>query len=52
MSMLIAEADATVDAPADLVLEVIRDFDGHHRRILPKAFSDFRVLAGGVGQGP
>ena len=51
MSMLIAEADATVDAPAALVLEVIRDFDGHHRRILPKAFSDFRVLAGGTGAG-
>jgi len=51
MSMLIAEADATVDAPAGLVLEIIRDFDGHHRRILPAAFSDFRVLAGGVGAG-
>jgi hypothetical protein len=51
MSMLIAEADATVDAPAGLVLEIIRDFDGHHRRILPRAFSDFRVLAGGVGAG-
>ena len=51
MSMLIAEADATVDAPANLVLEIIRDFDGHHRRILPPAFSDFRVLAGGVGAG-
>ena len=51
MSMLIAEADATVDAPAGLVLEIVRDFDGHHRRILPKAFSDFRVIAGGVGAG-
>ena len=51
MSMLIAQADATVDAPAGLVLEIIRDFEGHHRRILPKAFSDFRVLAGGTGAG-
>jgi hypothetical protein len=51
MSMLIAEADAAIDAPAGLVLEIIRDFDGHHRRILPRAFSDFRVLAGGVGAG-
>jgi hypothetical protein len=51
MSVLIAEADATVDAPAGLVLEIIRDFDGHHRRILPPAFSDFKVLAGGVGAG-
>ena len=51
MSMLIAEADATVDAPVGLVLQIIRDFDGHHRRILPPAFSDFRVLAGGVGAG-
>ena len=51
MTTLIAEADATVDAPAGLVLDIIRDFDGHHRRILPPAFSDFRVLAGGVGAG-
>ena len=51
MSMLIAEADATVDAPAALVLQIIRDFEGHHRHILPPAFSDFRVLAGGVGAG-
>jgi hypothetical protein len=51
MSVLIAEADATVDAPAGVVLEIIRDFDGHHRRILPGAFSDFKVLAGGVGAG-
>jgi len=51
MSMLIAEADATVDAPAGLVLEIIRDFEGHHRRILPTAFSNFRVLAGGTGAG-
>lgn len=51
MSVLIAEADATVDAPAGLVLDIIRDFDGHHRRILPPAFSEFKVLAGGVGAG-
>jgi hypothetical protein len=51
MSIVIAEADATVDAPAGLVLQIIRDFAGHHRRILPAAFSDFRVLAGGVGAG-
>jgi hypothetical protein len=51
MSMLIAEADAAVDAPAAVVLEILRDFDGHHRRILPPAFSNFRVLAGGVGAG-
>ena len=51
MYTLIAEAEAVVDAPAPLVLELLRDFDGHHRHILPPAFSDFRVLAGGVGAG-
>ena len=51
MAIVTAAAQARVDAPADLVLEIIRDFDGHHRRILPAAFSDFRVLAGGVGAG-
>jgi hypothetical protein len=51
MTTLTAQADGPVEAPAALVLEIIRDFDGHHRQILPKAFSDFRVVSGGVGAG-
>ena len=51
MSPVTATAQARVDAPAELVLEIIRDFDGHHRHILPPAFSDFRVEQGGVGAG-
>jgi hypothetical protein len=51
MAMLTSAADAHVDAPADVVLHVLRDFDGHHRRILPPAFSDFEILHGGYGDG-
>jgi hypothetical protein len=51
MPALIAAADAHIDAPASLVLEILRDFDGHHRRILPDAFSDFEVIHGGREEG-
>ena len=51
MRPLSAAADAHIDAPAPLVLEILRDFDGHHRRILPGAFSDFEVVRGGTGAG-
>jgi len=51
MSKLSTSAEAHIDAPAELVLEIIRDFDGHHRRILPPAFSAFEVEQGGHGHG-
>lgn len=51
MPTLSTSAEAVIDAPADLVLEILRDFDGHHRRILPPAFSDFAVEQGGHGDG-
>ena len=51
MATLSTSAEAVIDAPADLVLEILRDFDGHHRRILPPAFSDFEVEQGGHGHG-
>jgi polyketide cyclase/dehydrase/lipid transport protein len=51
MPVLSTSADAHIDAPASLVLEILRDFDGHHRRILPSAFSDFEVVHGGHGAG-
>jgi hypothetical protein len=50
MASLSTFADAHVDAPADVVLDVLRDLDGHHRRILPPAFSDFEVVHGGPGE--
>ena len=34
MPVLSTSADAHIDAPASLVLEILRDFDGHHRRTL------------------
>ena len=34
---------AAVAAPADLVYRLIADFDRHHPRFLPPAFSEFRV---------
>jgi hypothetical protein len=51
MTPVTAAVRSRIDAPTDLVLEIIRDFDGHHRHILPPAFSDFRVEQGGVGAG-
>jgi hypothetical protein len=51
MPTLSAAAAAHIDAPAEVVLGILRDFDGHHRRILPPAFSDFEVVHGGHGDG-
>jgi hypothetical protein len=51
MATLNARADGHVDAGPDLVLDIIRDFRGHHPNILPPAFSDFRVVEGGYGAG-
>ena len=51
MTTLSAAADAHIDASPEVVLAILRDLDGHHRRILPPAFSDFEVLHGGHGDG-
>src|SRR4029079_16424176 len=51
MSTLSAAADAHIDASPEVILAILRDLDGHHRRILPPAFSDFEVLHGGQGDG-
>ena len=42
-----------VDAPAEVVYHCIADYRHHHRPggFLPPAFSDFRVVHGGVGAG-
>jgi uncharacterized protein YndB with AHSA1/START domain len=49
VSELRVVAERAVGAPADLVYRCIADFDRHHPRFLPPAFSDFRVEEGGVG---
>ena len=44
-------AERRVAAPPDHVYRCIADFNEHHPRFLPPAFSDFRVEEGGVGAG-
>ena len=40
-----------IDAPAERVYRLLADYTTHHPRILPPAFSQFRVEQGGVGAG-
>jgi Polyketide cyclase / dehydrase and lipid transport len=49
VSELRVVAERAVGAPADLVYRCIADFEHHHPRFLPSAFSQFRVEEGGVG---
>lgn len=51
MSEYVVSASRTMPVPADDVYRVIADFSGAHQRILPPAFSGFRVESGGVGAG-
>lgn len=51
MTELRVAAERQVSAPAERVYQCIADYREHHPRILPPAFSDFRVEAGGVGAG-
>jgi hypothetical protein len=51
VSELRVMAEQAVGAPADLVYRLIADFERHHPRFLPPAFSQFRVEEGGVGAG-
>ena len=44
-------AERAIDAPAECVYGYIADYRQHHPNILPPAFSNFRVEAGGVGAG-
>jgi uncharacterized protein YndB with AHSA1/START domain len=50
MARNVVWAEATVDAPADMVYRCIADMHDHPR-FLPPAFSDFQVESGGVGAG-
>jgi uncharacterized protein YndB with AHSA1/START domain len=51
MTTLVASAERTIAAPADTLYSYVADFRVHHPRILPPAFSDFTVEAGGIGVG-
>ncbi len=51
MSELRVGAEGAVGAPAEVVYRCITDFERHHPRFLPSAFSRFRVERGGVGAG-
>jgi ribosome-associated toxin RatA of RatAB toxin-antitoxin module len=51
VSELQVTAERAVGAPATQVYRLIADFDRHHPRFLPRAFSQFRVEEGGVGAG-
>ena len=44
-------AEGAVDAPPDVVYRYLSDMQNHHPHFLPPAFSDFQVVAGGIGEG-
>jgi hypothetical protein len=46
-------AERMIDAPAEVIYHCIADYREHHRPggFLPEAFSDLRILRGGVGAG-
>src|SRR5919204_1194644 len=46
-----AAAERHIDAPAEHVYRLLADYRDHHPRVLPPAFSDFKVEQGGVGAG-
>ncbi len=50
MTDIYATAERQVSAPAERVYRILADYE-HHRRILPPAFSDFKIDQGGVGAG-
>ncbi|MCC7103676.1 MAG: SRPBCC family protein [Chloroflexi bacterium] len=51
MTTLQVSREAAVGAPAELVYGLIRNYQEHHDRFLPTAFSEYRVERGGVGEG-
>ena len=51
MAKIVVSAERTVEAPADAVYRYVADMREHHPRVLPPAFSDFRVESGGTGAG-
>jgi hypothetical protein len=51
MSQVVATAEKIVRAPAERVLAAIADYEVTRPRLLPEQFSDYRVEAGGQGEG-
>jgi uncharacterized protein YndB with AHSA1/START domain len=51
MGVNTAAASGPVAAPPDVVYRYLTDMKNHHPQFLPPAFSDFQVVAGGMGEG-
>jgi hypothetical protein len=51
MAVINVSAERSVEAAPDVVYGYLADMREHHPRVLPPAFSDFEVEAGGVGAG-
>jgi uncharacterized protein YndB with AHSA1/START domain len=51
MTTIHVSAERTIAAPADRVYSYLADHREHHPHFLPPAFSNFRVVEGGVGAG-
>lgn len=51
MGDIVVTATRTIDAPAQRVYQILANYREHHPKILPPAFSDFKVVEGGVGAG-
>lgn len=51
MARYTVQASAHIDAPADRIYGIIADYHVGHPGILPKAFRNLSVEAGGVGAG-
>jgi hypothetical protein len=50
MAEIYASAERQIAAPAERVYRILADYQ-HHQRVLPDAFSDFKIEQGGVGAG-
>lgn len=51
MATISVKAQGRVGAPADRVYKILADYNQHHPKILPPAFTDLKVEEGGVGAG-
>jgi hypothetical protein len=51
MGVNTASAEGPVNAPPDVVYRYLSDMRNHHPHFLPPAFTDFQVVAGGIGEG-
>ena len=51
MAIIAVRAEGHVTAPAAQVYRILADYERHHPRVLPPAFSAFAVERGGVGEG-